>query len=148
MTARRIVLVLSLLAHAWTWGVGLFLVFYPYAYSGFATRSVSNSDGTTTTTVETGLSASLIEINGLFVLLVLLVPIAVSGMFLAIALSEPRDRALTITLLWVTAIVMLGFGVLVASIGFFYVPGALAMLAAAFASFWGVSRKSARLRTI
>lgn len=136
MTARRIVIALSALAHAWTWGVGLFLVSYPHAYRGTSTtRSVSSLDGTTTTTVETGLSASLIETNGLSVLPVLLVPIVVSGLFLAVALSEAGGRAVTITVLWATAILMLGFCVLgAASIGFFYVPGALAMLAAA--SFW------------
>ena len=136
MTNRRIVLVLSALAHAWTWGVGLFHVFYPYAYSGASSRSVSNPDGTTTTTtVVTKLSASFIEMNGLFGLLVLALPIVVSGLFLAVALSEPGGRTVKITLLWVTAIVMLGFCVLgAASVGIGYAPGALAILAAAFAS--------------
>ena len=112
MTCRRIVLALSALAHAWTWGVGLFHVFNPNAYS---------------TT-----SASLIEVNGLSAVLALLVPIVVSGVFLAVAVSKPGGRAVTVSLLWLTAIVMLGFCVLgAASIGIGYAPGALLMLAAA-----------------
>ena len=134
MTDRRIVLVLSTLAHAWTWGVGLFHVFHPNAYGGASAVSAASPDGTATTIVVTGLSASLIEMNGLSVLLALLAPIVLSGLFLAVALLEPGGRAATITLLWLTALAMLGCCVLAAaSIGVGYAPGALAMLAAAFA---------------
>ncbi|MDE0358746.1 MAG: hypothetical protein OXN92_13570 [Gammaproteobacteria bacterium] len=133
MSTCRIVLVLSTLAHAWTWGVGLFHVFNPNAHSGTSTQSGLNPDGKTTTTV-TGLSSSLIEVNGLQAVLALLAPILVSGLFLAVAVSNPGGRAMTITLLWVTTVVMLGFCVLgAASIGIGYAPGALAMLAAALA---------------
>jgi len=90
-------------------------------------------DGTATTNV-TGLTSSLIEMNGLQAVLALLAPIVVSGFFLAVAVSNPGGRAMTITLLWVTTVVMLGFCVLgAASIGIGYAPGALAMLAVAFA---------------
>lgn len=133
MNDRRIVLVLSALAHGWTWGVGLFHIFNPNAYSGTSTQSTLNPDGTTTTIV-TGLSSSLIEMNGLQAVPALLVPIVVSGVFLAVAVSNPGGRAMTITLLWVTTVVMLGFCVLgAASIGIGYAPGALVMLAVAFA---------------
>ena len=133
MSTRRIVLVLSTLAHAWTWGVGLFHVFRPNAYSGTSTRSSLNPDGTATTTV-TGLSSSLIEMNGLQAVLALLAPIVVSGLFLAVAVLNPGGRAMTITLLRVAAVAMLGFCVLgAASIGIGYTPGALIMLAVAFA---------------
>lgn len=133
MSTRRTVLVLSTLAHAWTWGVGLFHVFNPDAYSGTSTQSSMNPDGTATTTV-TALSSSLIEMNGLQAVLALLAPIVVSGLFLAVAVSNPGGRAMTITLLWVTTVVMLGFCVLgAASIGIGYAPGALVMLAVALA---------------
>lgn len=132
MKNRRIVLALGALAHAWTWGVGLFHVFNPNAYSGTSARTTWNPDGTTTTTVVTGLSSSLIEMNGPQAVLALLAPIVVSGVFLAVALSNPGGRATRITLLWVATVVMLGFCVLgAASIGIGYAPGALVMLAGA-----------------
>ena len=108
MTDRRIARAVSALAHAWTWGVGLYLVY----------------------------RTSLVAMEGLQALLALLAPIVISGLFLLVAVSEPGGRAVAVTLLWVTAMAMLGFCVLgAASIGLLYVPGALAMLiAAAFAT--------------
>ncbi len=132
MKNRRIVLVLSALSHASTWGVGLFHVFNPNAYGGTSTRITLNPDGTTTSTVVTGLSSSLLEMNGLQAVVALLTPIVVSGVFLAVALSNPGGRATRITVMWVATVVMLGFCLLgAASIGIGYAPGALVMLAGA-----------------
>ena len=106
MTDRGIARVAAALAHAWTWGVGF------WVYRTF------------------------VEWLGLGAVLAPLFPILVSGLFLAVAVSEPGGRAVTIGVLWLTAIVMLGFCVLAGfSIGLLYIPGAVAMLiAGAFAA--------------
>lgn len=104
MTYRVIARVVGALAHAWTWGMGWF---WGYRYSTIATE-------------------------GLAGLLALLLPILVSGLFLVAVLAQPGDRAVTMTVLWVTAILMLGFCVLAGfSIGLLYIPAAVAMLIAA-----------------
>ena len=108
MTGRVIARLAGALAHAWTWGMGWFW----------------------------GYRASMIAIEGIEGLMALLLPILVSGLFLVVVLAEPGGRAVTMTVLWVTAVLMMGFCVLAGfSIGLLYIPGAVAMLiAAAFAA--------------
>jgi hypothetical protein len=99
---------------------GLFLTLYP-VYQGVS-ESVSSS-GTVTSS---GDSATLIAENGAWVILPLCVPVAlaVSGL-----LGAVRGRRRVV---WVSAAVLLGFVVLAGfSIGLFYAPAALALLAAA-----------------
>ena len=108
MTDRVIARIVGALAHAWAWGMGWFW----------------------------GYRHSMIAIEGLAGILALFLPILVSGVFLVVVLAEPGGRAVTMAVLWVTAILMPGFCVLAGfSIGLFYIPAAVAMLiAAAFAA--------------
>ena len=71
-------------------------------------------------------AATLVGENGTWVILLLCVPVALSALGLGASLRGRR------VLLWVSAVVLLGFVVLGGfSIGLFYVPAALALLVAA-----------------
>jgi hypothetical protein len=103
-----------------TAAAGLLLAFYP-AYQG-ASTSVSSSGVVTSSTD----SATLVEENGTWVLVLLCVPVALAAAGLLGALRGRR------VVVWVAAGVLLGFGVLGGfSIGLFYLPAAAALLLAA-----------------
>jgi len=76
-------------------------------------------------------SASLVEVNGVWVLLPLLIPVGLTGLAL-IALLAWRDGGGQRTiLLWILTGVLLGFCVLgYLSIGVMYVPAAIALVVA------------------
>ena len=101
-------------------GAGLFLALYP-AYQGVS-ESVS-SNGTVTSSSD---SATLIAENGAWVILLLCVPVALAVLAL---LGAVRGRRAVV---WVPAVILLVFAILGGfSIGLFYAPAALALLAAA-----------------
>ena len=81
-------------------------------------------------------SATAIEVNGLHVILLLLVPILLTAItLLGLRLQQTTMRKI---LLWSPAVVLLGFCfVAIASIGMFYLPTALALLVAAIADLGG-----------
>lgn len=113
MTRTKISLTAALLAHIFAWVATLFFLFGP-AYS-------SNSGDT----------ATLIEVNGLWAALLLVVPVALTAVTLIASLpNAPRPR-LMLTLSWVAFVLLLLFcAVGIFSIGAFYLPCALAMLVA------------------
>lgn len=99
---------------------GLFLALYP-VYQGVS-ESVSSSGAVTSSTD----SATLVAENGSWVILVLCVPVALAALGLMGAVRERR------TATWAAALTLLGFVILGGfSIGLFYAPAALALLAAA-----------------
>ena len=130
---RSVAAILAGAAHVWTWGAGMLLVFGT-AYQGVRVTYTESGDPVR---VET--SKSLIEVNGVFVLALLAVPVLVTLVAVIgvrrIAAGEPGRK----TTLWATALVLLGFCVLgMLSVGFLYLPAALALLGAACAeSRWG-----------
>ena len=81
-------------------------------------------------------SATAIEVNGLHVILLLLVPILLTAItLLGLRLQQTTMRKI---LLWSPAVVLLGFCfVAIASIGMFYLPTALALFVAAIADLGG-----------
>jgi glucan phosphoethanolaminetransferase (alkaline phosphatase superfamily) len=106
-------LVLAVAASAW-------LAFDPGFYQGVST-SVSSS-GAVTTIAE---SSTLIEQNGVWILGLLGVPVALAGFGLYCAVRRHR------VLLWVSGLVLIGFvAVSGFTIGLFYAPAALALLVA------------------
>ncbi len=110
-------------AVAWTL---LALVVFAVAPMSSSETSSSSSDGTVTTNSE---QSTLVESEGVGVLVVLLVPVAVS--FAALAAVAFRMRALTGGL----AVVALGLCLVsMLSIGFFYLPAAVLLLVAAVRS--------------
>ena len=122
-------------AHVLAWTAGGWLAFGP-AYQG-----VSAGEGTRYT-------ATLIEVNGLYVVLLLLVPVLLSGIAVWVVRGADGGRTGRRVLLWVLAIVLLGLCALsILSIGVFYLPAALAMLVAAIAgSAVGAARRRQQRR--
>ena len=109
-------------AHALAWAAGVWLAFGP-AYQG-----VSVTPGGETTR----LTATFLEINGLHVLWVLVVPILLTGVgLLGIRLTDKGETGRK-ALLWGLVVVLLGFCALgMFSFGWLYAPVALALLVAA-----------------
>ena len=118
-------------AHALAWAAGVWLAFGP------AYRGVSVTPGGETTRI----SSTFLEVNGLHVVWVPVVPILLTGIgLLAIRLTDKGETGRK-TLLWGLVVVLLGFcalGVLlgfcalgVFSFGVLYAPAALALLVAA-----------------
>ena len=104
------VLISAWVAHALAWVAGISLALGP-VYSGS-----SNGESHTST---------LIQVAGLYGVLVLLVPVLLTGVVLR---AVWRDDANTV-LLWGIALGLAGLCVLsAASIGMFYVPAALALV--------------------
>ena len=109
-------------AHALAWAAGVWLAFGP------AYRGVSVTPGGETTRI----SSTFLEVNGLHVLWVLVVPVLLTGVgLLAIRLTdkgETRRKAA----LWGLVVVLWGFCALgVCSFGWAYAPAAVALLVAA-----------------
>ena len=114
MTRTRISLTAAAIAHILAWAATIFFLFGP-AYSS-----------------NTGDTATLTEVNGLWAALLLVVPVALTAVTLIASLpGAPRPR-LMLTLRWTSFAVLLAFcAVSVLSIGIFYFPAAIATLIAA-----------------
>lgn len=128
MKAIRVSTASALVAHVLAWSVGVLLVFWP-VYSG-----VSVTPGLEGEATEESMrtSATLIEVNGFYVLLLLLVPILLTGSALSAILFAPKGQVIRRAMLWTIVVVLLGFCWLaIFSIGIFYLPAAFAVLVAA-----------------
>ena len=83
-------------------------------------------------------SATAIEANGLHVILLLLVPILLTGIALLALRLTTKRQAVRQVLLWGPTVVLLGFcAVAIFSIGVFYLPAALTLFVAAIADLGG-----------
>jgi len=135
-------------------GVGLasaavgWLAFWPRSYVGTSASAVELAPGSQTSGASAGsvtaskLQGSLIDVNGLGVLAVLLVPVALTGLalYLSLAAGPVRWRR---PALWGVAVALLGLCVLAAfSVGAFYLPAAVTTLVAA-ASYRSAERSHA-----
>ena len=100
----------ALVAHALAWATGVLLVLAPVYGSG----------------------ATLIEVNGLYVIWLLLVPVLLTGVALW-ATRRPGDwRARRKAILWGSSTLLLGLCALsILSIGVIYLPAAFALVFAA-----------------
>ena len=117
-------------AHALAWAAGVWLAFGP-AYAGqSAVPALPGEPGGEVT----GFSATAVEVNGLQIILLLLVPVMLTGIaLLALRLTDSRQTRLKI-LFWSPSILLLGFcAIAILSIGAFYLPAAFALLVAAVA---------------
>ena len=104
-----------MIGHMLAWAAGAYLVFEPFY-----------SDGST-----------LVEVNGLWVVRLLLVPVLLTGVGLAAAVLTRRRVVLRRVLLWASAVLLLGACILsTLTIGVFYVAAALALLVAAIGDLW------------
>ena len=115
-------------AHVLAWAVGAWLAFGP-VYQGVSATLPGASAGEAARS-----TATLIEVNGLGVVPLLLVPVLLSGIAVWAVRDTGSGRRGRRILLWVLAIVLLGLcAVSILSIGMLYLPTALAMLVAAIA---------------
>ena len=114
MTRTRISLTAAAVAHILAWAATIFFLFGP-VYSG-----------------NTGDTATLVEVNGLWAALLLVIPVALTAVTLIASLpNAPRPR-LMLTLRWTSFAFMLLFCVAgIYSIGIFYLPAAIGALIAA-----------------
>jgi hypothetical protein len=120
---------LSATAHLLAWGAFLFLAFWPYSYQGTEATPVG-PDGSGGEVVH--VSASLIEVNGWGALIPLLVPVALTALGFVVAWTWDGQNARNKFLMWTFAVLLIVFcGLALFSLGIFYLPGALALLASA-----------------
>ncbi len=119
-------------AHAFAWAAGVWLAFWPTYEGASVTPTLPGEPGGEVIRS----SATAIEVNGLHVILLLLVPILLTAItLLGLRFQQTTMRKI---LLWSPAVVLLGFCfVAIASIGMFYLPTALALLVAAIADLGG-----------
>ena len=117
------------LAHFLAWVASLYFAFYPCVYQGV---TVTTQTGVTIT--ESGCAGSLVTVNGLRVLLVLAVPVAITGLGLFAMISNVVTYGVARILLWSSGISMALICLLGAlSVGVLYMPAALAMIVSAIA---------------
>ena len=140
---RKLAFALALLAHGFAWVAFLFLLFWP-TYSGSSVSPVAvNMPGelpsrAPLTRVEPGVtretfSATLVDVNGVRIIPILAIPVALTAVAVLASLKLHRRRMLSMVLLWSSTIVLVLFSLLglLSIIGLFYFPAALAMIAAA-----------------
>ena len=117
-------------AHALAWAPGFYFAFVP-AYQG-VTGTPSRPGEAANEVTRT--SATLIEQNGPYVILLLLLPVLLTAIAL-LALRLPKNRQVLRKVLFCSpGVVLLGFCIVaIWSIGLFYVPAALALFISAIA---------------
>lgn len=126
MTRTRISLAAAIIAHTLAWAATLFFLFWPI-YTG-----VSVSPGESGTSSVSG--KTLIEVNGLWSALLLVIPVALTAVILIASLPGALRPRLMLTLRWASFALLLAFcAVSILSIGIFYLPAAIATLVAAIA---------------
>ena len=132
MKPRISVLVWPLLAHAAAWAAFAWIAFWPFAYRGVSTQPVPRGSGQAPQVIH--YSASFIEVNGIWALLPLLVPVVLTALALLAVLywgPRPWPRSLV---LWVLAVLSIAFCVLgMLSFGILFAPAALALVITAIA---------------
>lgn len=132
MKPRISVLAWPLLAHAAAWAAFAWIAFWPFAYRGVSAQAVPRGSGQAPQV--THYSASFIEVNGIWALLPLLVPVVLTALALLVVLywgTGPWPRSLA---LWSLAVLSIAFCVLgYLSFGILFAPAALALVITAIA---------------
>ena len=116
-------------AHALAWVVGFGFVVVP-SYQSVSVTPVTPGG---IASDPTRFTATLIEVNGLGIVLpLMLTPIVLTGLGLLAALLMDAGLARRKGLLWVSAVLLLGFcAVSIFSVGLFYLPAAAALIVSA-----------------
>ena len=147
---RKLAFALAVLAHAFAWVAFLFFLFWP-TYSGSSVSPVAvNLPGylpsqAPLTRVEPGVtletfSATLVDVNGLRIVPILAIPVALTAVAVLASVRLHSRPRLGIVLLWSSTILLVLFSLLgLLSIGLFYFPAALALMAAALFGSIGVA---------
>ena len=130
------VAVLVSAAHALAWAAFLWIALWPWSYQGVSATPVQvdelgNRVGTETSEV-VRYSSSFVEVNGIWALLPLLIPVALTGAALMALLAWNARGAGLPVILWALTIALLAFCLMgYLSFGALYVPSALALIVAA-----------------
>ena len=128
MRRRDAVVISTGVAHVLTWVVALGLVALP-VYQGESQTAVTPGG---VASESTRVTATLVEVNGLSVLPLVMVPVALTALALLAALMTDVGSAKRRVLLWVSSVLLLGLcAVAIASIGLLYLPAAVALIVAA-----------------
>lgn len=135
MTTERPAIIGAAIAHLLAWAAFLWLAFWPHSYQGMSATPVQVDElGNPIGAAESEIvlhSASLVEVNGVWVLLPLLIPVALTGLALMALLAWSEGGVQRRILLWILTAALLGFCVLgYLSIGVMYVPAAIALTVA------------------
>ena len=136
MRNERPTIIAAAIAHAMAWIAFLWLAFWPYAYQGVSATPVQVDElGKPVGEIESEVvrySASLVEVNGLGVLVPLFIPVALTGLGLMMLAAWSEGGVRRTILLWIFTAALLGFCVLgFLSFGIMYVPAAIALAVAA-----------------
>ena len=120
-------IVSAMVSDALAWVAFLWLLLWPYSYQGTSiTQTAGEPPGQITET-----HASLLAVNGFWVIIPLLIPVVITALLLVVTLSSNR-RAAKLTA-WPMAAILLVFCVMSGfSIGMFYLPAALVSIVTAF----------------
>ncbi len=125
MNRTKVSITAALIAHILAWAATLFFLFWP-VYGGI---SVSAGESGTSSVVS---SRTLIEVNGLWSALLLVIPVALTAVALIASLPNPSRPRLMRILRWASFAMLLAFcAVSALSIGIFYLPAAVATLVTA-----------------
>ena len=132
MKPRFLVLAWPVLAHAAAWAAFLWIAFWPFAYRGVSTQPVPRGSGQVPQV--THHSASFVEVNGIWALLPLLIPVVLTALALLVVLYWGPRRWPRSLVLWILAVLSIAFCVLgILSFGIFFAPAALGMVITAIA---------------
>ena len=117
----------AVVAHVLAWVAAIGLAVGPIYQGESATAVTGGGIGVEPIRV----TATLIEVNGLSVLPLLLTPVLLTALVLVVIVANAGLRGRGVTL-WVSAVMLLGFCVVALfSVGIFYLPAGLAVLASA-----------------
>lgn len=126
MTRAKISLTAAAIAHILAWAATLFFLFWPIY--GFVSVSPGES-GVISVSGET-----LIEVNGLWAALLIVIPVVLTAIGLIATLPGSARPRLMLALRWTSFTLLLAFcAVSILSIGIFYLPATIATLIAAIA---------------
>ena len=124
MTRTRISLTAALLAHIFAWAATLFFLFWPI-YSGVSVSPGESGSSSVS-------SSTLIEVNGLWVALLIVLPIVVTAVALIASLPGGAHPHVMLILRWAAfALLLLFCAAAIYSIGVFYIPAAIGVFIAA-----------------
>ena len=136
------------LAHALAWAAWVWLAFWPHSYQSVSVTPVQvDESGNVIGAVESEVvrhSASFAEVNGIWPLLALFIPVVLTGLALMALLTWKGRSAGRVLIIGGLALALLAFCALgYLSFGIMYLPSALALMASAFLfGFRAASRES------
>ncbi len=118
----------ALVAHALSWAAFLWLLLWPYSYRGVSV-TVTAPEGPPGVSIP--VHASMVAFNGLKVIPILAIPVAITALLLAVV-DFGGSRKVVLLAMWPLVVLLLAFCALGAfSVGPLYLPAALAAVVAA-----------------